>query len=191
MNKEELKVFKSLVEGMAPSIIAENIFPKQLIDDPFCFEAMNHVREQNISHPENNNTVFEHDAVFCFYRWRSYMPDYPFEQTTLSIEIKTTLGDLVKDKKVNQYLGATPWMAFAVPEELIPAAICKIQEDPLTMPFKGLVNATTGEIVIMPTAQKDYVRERCTRLHGQMHASKKRMPWFDSEGIYQMAKPLP
>ena len=56
------------------------------------------------------------------------------------------------------------------------------------MPFKGLVNATTGEIVIMPTAQKDYVRERCTRLHGQMHASKKRMPWFDSEGIYQIHK---
>lgn len=186
MNKNEKTVFKILVEGMTPSIFAERIFPKQLIDEPYCFEAMDHVREQNIAHPENSKVAFEHDAVFCFARWRSYKPNYPYEQTTLSIEIKTTLGDLLEDDKVNQYLGATPWMAFAVPEELIPAAICKIREDPLTMPFKGLINATTGEIVIMPKEQKNYVRERCTRLHGQMHASKKRMPWYDTEGLYQI-----
>lgn len=88
MNKNEKTVFKILVEGMTPSIFAERIFPKQLIDEPYCFEAMDHVREQNIAHPENSKVAFEHDAVFCFARWRSYKPNYPYEQTTLSIEIK-------------------------------------------------------------------------------------------------------
>jgi len=186
MQFNEKTIFRCLTLGFFPSVLAEQVQRKQCIDDPYCFEAMDHVRELNLSHPEIPKETFEHDVVLCLYRRRSYRPDYQYEHTTVSIEIKTHLDDLIGDRKIDQYIGATSWLFIAVPETLITAAVAKIRENPSTMKYKGLINAETGEIVIMPQEQRDFSRERCTRLHGQMHASKKRMPWYDVEGLYQL-----
>lgn len=187
---DQNEAFKELSTGLFPSVVAEQLFKYHRMGDPFCYDAMDRVREQNLSQPENNRAYFEHDAVFGIYRWRSYADkDIQYEHTTISAEIKTSLRDLLEDKKMNQYLGATPLFFLAVPEELLPAAVSKIQEDPAVGQFKGRIFIETGEIVIMPVKQPFVSHERCARLRGQIHASKKRMPWYDRDGLYQL-KPI-
>ena len=74
------------------------------------------------------------------------------------------------------YLGTTDLFFLVVPYGLIPDAIRKIRSFGERIPYFGLVEATSGEIVIMPAMQdaiKDKDRE--SRVLAKIYLTKRRV----------------
>lgn len=183
---KEKEIFKVLVKGAFPQNLAIQVMPEQQFGDMLCTQAMDLVREDNVSRAPEDKMYFEHDALFYQSVWRpEEKKDFLFVHVTTAVEIKASAADLLKDPKIDQYLGATQYFFIAVPEEILEEAVVKIREAPETMPYKGIVNVDTGEIVVMPQRQSLVSRDRLLRLLGAMFMSKKRHPGHDTEGLYQ------
>ena len=171
MNEGHAKVFKQLVLGEFPQQFVNKVYIRESRSNRIYLEAMDQVREYVTPTEKNTRTCFWHDGIFMFF------PDQKredFRIITVSVEIKTNLSDLKSDKKIDQYLGATNYFFLAVPHHLVDAAKKKILSPIETRPYKGIIDATIGKIVVMPKCQV-LDRERHIRLSSSMFLTKRRI----------------
>ena len=174
MNQHK-KTFKALVGSLFPVQLAEMTYPT----DPngkntVYIEPMDNVREPNVIFQEIEKDYMELDGVFTLFP--SQERQHGHRVLNVAIEIKTNLKDLKKDHKMVYYLGTTDLFFLVVPYGLIPDAIRKIRSFGERIPYFGLVEATSGEIVIMPAMQdaiKDKDRE--SRVLAKIYLTKRRV----------------
>ncbi len=177
-------IFKQLVLGDFPQRFINNIYSGSLEQDIYVV-AMDEMREPNKNYnlTKNNNgkikTCFCHDAIMSFIPGRS-MYECHNRNHHISIEIKREKRDIIRDDKIQQYLGAVDYCFIAVPEGLLWEGVNKIRSFSKTGNDKyiGLINASNGDIVIMPQIQKEIqIEERRNALLARMHAQSK---WLDN-----------
>ena len=165
------KVFQQLVLGRFPQQFINRVYTREPKSNRIYLEAMDQVREYVTPTEKNTRVCFWHDGILMFF------PDQRREDyriITVSVEIKTNLTNLTSDTKIDQYLGATNYFFLAVPHHLVEAAKKKILTPIEKRPYKGVIDATLGRIVIMPQCQ-DYDRERHIRLSSSMFLTKRRI----------------
>ena len=164
--------FRRLILSTFPHQLAEQIYSPEM-DNTVYYEAMDKVREENRNNPECGKSSYEHDVILSFFPERAR--ELGYRNMHISIEIKTTASDLYCDRKMQQYLGATDFFFLSVPHELIRDGIKKIRQFQSNIPFVGLIDATNGKIVVMPSPQdgrKD--KDRQDRLLACIYSTKKR-----------------
>lgn len=171
MIKEHTQVFKQLVLGTFPLDFVNEVYSREDKSNRIYLEAMDQVREYVTPTETNTRVCFWHDGILVFF------PDQKREDyriVTVSIEIKTNIYDLERDTKIDQYLGATNYFFIAVPHSLVDAAKRKILNPTETRPFKGVIDATSGKIIVMPECQA-LSKERHIRLSSSMFLTKRRI----------------
>ncbi|MBQ3812341.1 MAG: hypothetical protein II841_02110 [Bacteroidales bacterium] len=165
------KVFKQIVLGQFPQQFVNRVYSRESKSNRIYLEAMDQVREYVIPTKSNPRACFWHDGILMFF------PDQKREDyriITVSIEIKTNLENLKSDEKIDQYLGATNYFFLAVPHHLVEAAQKKILSPFEKRPYKGVIDATSGKIIVMPKCQ-ELDRERHIRLSSSMFLTKRRI----------------
>lgn len=186
----EKETFLKLVMGAFPKNLIKNVYPINPKQSVYVI-AMNEVCEPNRDFGKDGvessgKTYFRHDVIMSFQpgkKERVSGSGYDYHFHLVSIEIKRTLSDLLKDTKIPQYLGAVHYCFLAVPKDMLPDGIEKIRSFDDSENYVGLINSDNGDIVIMPDSQEEIqVRERQDRLLANMHSNPK---WFDSpEDVY-------
>ena len=183
-------IFTKLVLGEFPKNLIKNVYPvrpKQSVYviamDEVCEPNRDFGKEKTESH---GKAYFRHDVVLSLLPGKKERKngsgfDYHFRQ--VSIEIKRSRSDLMRDEKIPQYLGAVHYCFLAVPTNLLSDGIEKIRSFEDCEGLVGLINSDDGDIVIMPDSQEEIqVRERQDRLLANMHCNPK---WFDApEEVY-------
>lgn len=175
------KLFKKLVLGDFPHQFASQIYPFEQNRNIINYEAMDEITDPGAGFNQTDiKTKCRHDAILSFFpeKGRTQRPlDKPPGEswsTHVSIEFKFSLEDLTKNGyKMVQYLGATDYFFLGVPKPLLPEAIKLLQESPLKEHIEqiGLINLSSGQIVLMPTRQKEKDKMRqaiiCQRIYEQ------------------------
>ncbi len=180
---EHKKVFKTVAAGQFPAQLAETLYPTDGESNTVYDEFMDLVREKNYDHPELEKEYFEHDGILSLFPQRGR--ERGFRNIHVSFEIKTHYDDLAKDSKMDQYLASTDFFFIVVPSDLLTAAVRKIRTFGARMPYVGLVDATTGNIVVMPAMQeglKDQARQ--DRILSKIYQTKRRVD--RPEACYQL-----
>ena len=176
------ETFENLVMGEFPKNLLKNVYPSNPNQSVYV-SAMDEVCEPNrdlekgkTDSPEKN--YFRHDVIFVLNpgkKERKYGSGFDYHYHVLSIEIKCSLLDLLKDENITQYLGATHYCFLAGPKNMLSNGIRKIRSFEESGRYVGLINSNNGDIVIMPESQEEiHVRERQDRLLANMYNNPKR-----------------
>lgn len=175
-------ILNKLMSGHFPGNMARVLYPGRKPDDITYVEAAYKVKEPNLSLPNDKRGSFEHDAILLFSHVTKNGTKVQFRDI-VSIEIKTTTGDLLKSE-VKQYLGATRLFFLAAPGNLLPAICCKIHKSPMSQ-LIGLIDGDTGQIVILPQFQ-NYRKDRRAHLLSQCYISEHRLPAFNNQELFSV-----
>lgn len=166
-DSKHFQSFNQLVLGAFPHQFASMVYPYEKDHDAIMFQAMDEVSEPG---PDSVDTFIRHDALVTFIPEKD-RTQRPVETETgeswathVSVEIKVNKEDLMKNGfKVLRYLGATDFFFLAVQKRLLEEAVRLIQQQTLSVSLDhiGLIDLTTGEIVIYPQRQheKDKYRQ--------------------------------
>ena len=177
-------VFEKLLFGTFPSNLATILYSSRMQTGDVIYVSGNYkVQEPNYTLPGDRRDHFEHDVIMIL----AHCGERTYGERTrrkivnkdiLSIEIKTTQGDLLK-KDVCQYLGATRLFFIAVPKELLKPVIDKYRRHPRKEVI-GIIDSDRGQIVVMPQFQ-DFSKARRDRLLSQSHTSEHRYPFCNPD----------
>lgn len=181
MLENQKRIFRDIVLGTFPQNFIDRVYEREPEHNRIFYQAMEEVTEYTVPTPENPRTYFRHDGIISFFPQKERED---FRQFNISIEIKSSLEELLSDNKIDQYLGSTDYFFLAVPNELVGRTKEKIKHSPETAPWKGIIDATTGRIVIMPKQQKPFSRDRLIRLAASMFLTKRRVQ--DPEPAFQI-----
>lgn len=182
MNKHK-EAFCTIVSGTIPEKIAEQIYGEAAINTTIKFQCLDNIREYHPPRSLTEKAWLENDAVMVFIPSRESSSG-GHHISKVSIEIKTELEDLLKDDKMELYVGATEYMFLAVPSMLILPAIKRLEYKAEYEGKIGLIDFSEGEIVIMPTVNRDFDRVRSAQLMSSCFLTRKRFDQDDS--IYQI-----
>lgn len=173
MNYTHDDIFNMLVLGDFPRNYARATYELVGQQNTIYFEAMDRVRESNTDVAIDKD-YFEHDAIISFFPERARETSYYI--SNVAIEIKTNLRNLQEDEKMPQYIGPADAFFLAVPSPLLKHAIKKILSFKPQANRIGLIEALSGDIVIMPQQKEDWIDiERRDRLLGHIYMMKKRV----------------
>jgi hypothetical protein len=175
-------ILKELMFGHFPGSLARILYPRRKPEDITYVEAAYKVKEPNRILPNDKRGSFEHDVILLFQHVIKNGTKVLFKDV-VSIEIKTTTGDLLKSE-VRQYLGATRLFFIAASGGLLPAIISKLHWDPMKQVI-GVVDSGTGQIVVLPQFQNNR-KDRRDRLLAQCYLSKHRLPAFNDQELFSI-----
>ena len=175
-------ILKELMFGHFPGNLARILYPGRKPEDITYVEAAYKVKEPNLILPNDKRGNFEHDVILLFHHVIKNGTKDLFRDV-VSIEIKTTTGDLLKSE-VKQYLGATRLFFIAASWDLLPAIICKLHWDPMKQVI-GVVDSDTGQIVVLPQFQNNR-KDRRDHLLAQCYLSKHRLPAFNDQELFSI-----
>lgn len=191
MDKQK-KIFERLCHGPLLANLATILFsPRKEKGDVFYASGNYKVQEPNHT-PDYNLDHFEHDVILVMV----HCGERTYEGRTrrkivnkfiVSIEIKTSLRDII-NSSIDKYLGATRLFFIAAPKHLLPAIIEKYRKHP-RKEIIGLIDADSGEVVVLPQLQ-EFQKERCDRLLARCYTSEHRYPFCswdtDLYGIHRV-----
>ncbi len=173
MNYTHDDIFNMLVLGDFPRNYARATYDLVGQQNTIYFEAMDRVRESNTD-KDIEKDYFEHDAIISFFPERARETSYHI--SNVAIEIKTNKGNLQEDEKMTQYIGPADAFFLAVPSPLLKHAIRKILCYKSLANRIGVIEALSGDIVIMPQRNDRWVDiERRDRILGHIYMMKKRV----------------
>lgn len=173
MNYTHDDIFNMLVLGDFPRNYARATYELVGQQNTIYFEAMDRVRESNTDKGIEKD-YFEHDAFISFFPERAR--DSSCQISNVAIEIKTNKGNLQDDEKMTQYIGPADAFFLAVPSHLLAHAIWKILSFRSQTNRIGLIEALSGDIVIMPRRDEEWIDiERRDRILGHIYMMKKRV----------------
>lgn len=178
-------IYEQLVFGPLPLNLALTIFPRRRPEDVFYAVGGYRVKEPNYNLPNAPERYHEHDVIMTMTHFGQIPSGEKkiFGNVTVSIEIKTTFRDLA-ESSVDKYLGATPFFFVAVPEILLPAAICRYHDHRLRHQI-GLIDSDAGQIVVLPQMQS-YQQERQDRLIARRSTSIHQIPQYNDTEPFQL-----
>lgn len=175
-------ILKELIFGHFPGSLARILYPRRKPEDITYVEAAYKVKEPNLILPNDKRGSFEHDVILLFQHVIKNGTKVLFKDV-VSIEIKTTTGDLLKSE-VRQYLGATRLFFIAASGVLLPAIISKLHWDPMKQVI-GVVDSDTGQIVVLPQFQNNR-KDRRDHLLAQCYLSEHRLPAFNDQELFSI-----
>ena len=166
-------IFNMIVLGDFPRNYARANYSLVGQQNTIYFQAMDRVREPNVD-TSIGKQYFEHDAIISFFPERAR--ETSCQISNVSVEIKVKIEDLLGDHKMLQYIGPTDAFFIAVPPNLLRDAVLKIKSFKSMSSSVGLIEALSGDIVIMPQQNKAWVNiERRDRLLSHLYLMKKRV----------------
>ena len=190
MNQHK-EAFKQIMRGQFPIRMAQVIYGQGDGKRSVFIQGFDNIRERHPPFSARADSWIENDAVICFSPNRDTFCKEEgayIHSTSVAIEIKTNFKDLVSDKKMEEYAGANEYTFLAVPKTLLLPAVMRLDRDEAYKPFIGLLNYETGDIVILPTVDKDFDRTRNAKLMSSCFLTYKRMPGADT--VYQIRETL-
>ncbi len=177
---EQKIIFEKLSFGPFPANLANILFlPRKEKGDVFYVSANYKVKEPNYTRPDEHLDSFEHDVIMvlahCGERLdKGKLRSKIVNRFFVSIEIKTTFDD-IWDSSIDKYLGATRLFFIAAPRSLLRPIIQRYHGHP-RKEIIGLVDADTGEVVVLPQLQA-FQKDRCDRLLARCYTSLHRYPF--------------
>jgi len=148
MKKNHSFYFNELCGAMGKKLmytLAPFVFPRER---KFRVKFYQNVREAATVCGVKDKSSIQHDVIIVL--CKIFGVTHGQRAVFIGIEIKDTLRDLLNDEKMLQYLGASEYQFYGVPEFLVSKALRKIESFGEKARYIGLINLDEGVIVKMP-----------------------------------------